>query len=116
MLLTTPHRPQNDLSRFIAGLNGQFNLDIPTLGLHSPSTVRTKSSLRWRCISRLRFLYFKDQNQLRRAVNSLEEWIVGQPTPVYLSDRDKDDRMRFLLHEIEDDVYLLSRAVRTSLG
>ncbi|KAJ5407581.1 hypothetical protein N7509_001464 [Penicillium cosmopolitanum] len=131
MIPNTPHRPRNasDLSRFITDLNRQFGLEIPTLGLHSPSAVRDKSSLRWRCFLRLLFLYFKDQTQLRRAVDSLAEWIgmpQAVPVPVpgtgpgpgpgSLTNRDKDERMAFLLRGLEDHVYLLSRGSPTSLS
>ncbi|PWY90801.1 RNA-directed RNA polymerase [Aspergillus heteromorphus CBS 117.55] len=136
----TPVRSGPELSQLIDSINDEFGLDIPNPRLYSPSVGRNDKSLAWRSYRGIQRLYFDRNVDLNQILNNLEEWVLSHSTTrghginhwghvpgsfaslsgrnerghTILSLYEKEERLRYLVRLIEDEVYLLNKGSFTA--
>ncbi|KAA8647013.1 RNA dependent RNA polymerase [Aspergillus tanneri] len=125
----TPVRSGKELYQLIDTLNKQFALEIPNPRIYSPSTARDDKSLRWRSYRGIQRLYYDRNVDLNRILNSFDEWVSSQTAPPLvnnarkrvannllldggrglLSRQDGNERLRYFVKLIDDELYLLGK-------
>ncbi|OJJ83120.1 RNA dependent RNA polymerase [Aspergillus glaucus CBS 516.65] len=146
MAPSTPIRNGKELHQLIESLNEQFTLDLPNPQAYSPSVSaelrnEQEQTLRWKCYSGIKRVYFSRKVDVGDLINSFEEWIVAQSfaggggggfwgarrsdatTRIAsrnqmngagrkcISQKERDARLRHLVKLIYDEIYLLNEGM-----
>ncbi|EAW12686.1 RNA dependent RNA polymerase [Aspergillus clavatus NRRL 1] len=138
VLPRTPVKSGKELFQVIETINEQFQLELPNPQIYSPSVGSNDHSPRWRTYNGLKRLYFNSEVDLARILNDFEEWIASRSTelmdmrgnraqvsqrqssaarrqqlmcstPALVSSHEKEERLRYFMELVDDEIYLLNR-------
>lgn len=110
---TTPRHHKPDFRQYVQELNDQFGLDIPVLGIQSPSARENNTTLPYRVYKHLRPLFYNTKVNKQALKGDLEEWVHGRAglseahAPLSPSSDQKEERLNYLLQLMKDEEYLL---------
>ncbi|KAL2866274.1 RNA dependent RNA polymerase [Aspergillus lucknowensis] len=128
----TPLKSGQELERIIDSLNDQFSLDIPNPRFFSPGASKLDTP-QWRSYYGLQRLYYSKFVDLNQVLNGFEEWVCsrnasdavlllakvdgtrgtaishGAGAQVLIAQREREERLAYLMKLIDDELYLLSK-------